>query len=74
MKLSPLPKGAKLLPVTNPHHKPHAMRGTTELKHCAYCDTWWSLGHFWAHAGHWDGLQAHCKECTLEQITMSQNR
>jgi len=72
MKLSPLPKGAKLLEVTNPHHKPHAILRSTELKHCAYCDQWYDLDSFWSHSGHWDGLQANCKTCTWEQIVVSQ--
>ena len=62
-----LPKGASVIPTNIPRQKPHIMVKNIEYKHCSYCDTWYTLDEFWAHAGRWDGLQYHCKDCVLEQ-------
>lgn len=69
-----LPKGARVIPTNIPRQKPHIMLKNTEYKHCSYCDTWYTLDEFWAHADHWDGLQHHCKACVLEQNRLSLRR
>lgn len=69
-----LPKGARVISTSSTNQKPHIMLKNTEYKHCSYCDTWYTLDEFWAHADHWDGLQHHCKDCVLEQNRLSLRR
>lgn len=69
-----LPPGARLIPTDTMTQKPHIMLGNVEYKHCSYCDEWYTLSNYWAHAAYWDGLQHHCKNCVLEQNRLSLRR
>ena len=62
-----IPRGAKVIPVTNNHHKPHILLKGLEMKHCPRCSLWQPLSSFWTHNAHWDALQCHCKDCVIEQ-------